>query len=328
MRATTLAAKDWCQQCGKSASLRRTSTARAMTTTRLWCVFELAAYLHSRNGRKANLVVCPVSVGVVLLFGHFALALFHLLFMILPVPAAPADFWPVGVIIVVGLCFPSYTALAYIALEHTRSIDKIHRQVQNFTMEHASAACCAMQHVTRGGQPILCDRVIISRCITSWFGSLQSFEDNVRSQVREVLVHQLTYNTFTYSRLVQLTAPALFFKLDRLAHSVVRDGKLPVDQVLTIIDDWLIFLPTLFLIHLQLTYRLRGCCGTKLKQLLASFLVVLVGIFSYVVVAAGEAVCLFLIEDIALARLVIVLVLLPLALFVWWRVPRPEQALT
>ena len=33
MRATTLAAKDWCQQYGKSASLRRTSTARAMTTT-------------------------------------------------------------------------------------------------------------------------------------------------------------------------------------------------------------------------------------------------------------------------------------------------------
>ena len=38
---TTLAAKDWRLQCGKSASLRRTSTAHAMTTTDLWHVFEL-----------------------------------------------------------------------------------------------------------------------------------------------------------------------------------------------------------------------------------------------------------------------------------------------
>ena len=40
-------------------------------TLRLWCVFELAAFLHSQRARKTELVVYPVSVGVVALVAHF-----------------------------------------------------------------------------------------------------------------------------------------------------------------------------------------------------------------------------------------------------------------
>ena len=36
-------------------------------TSRLWCVFELAAFLHSQRANKTELVIYPVSVGVVIL---------------------------------------------------------------------------------------------------------------------------------------------------------------------------------------------------------------------------------------------------------------------
>ena len=300
--------------------------------SRLWCVFELAAFLHSQRGKTADLTVCPVSVGSVLLVGQIGLAVFYLLFRFL---TASAEFYPDGALVMAALCFPSFTTLAYVALAHCRSIDKIHHQVQNFSIEHSSSGCCALQHIDpRTGYPILCDRAIISRCILAWFGSLQSFEDSVRGQVREVLVYQLMYNTFTYWRMVQLTSPVLFFGLDRLASRVVPDGTFPVgdgrfliDEVLVCAKDWLVFLPTLSLILLQLAYKLRRSCGTRLKQLLVSLLLVLVGVIIFAAVTAFEATCLFLIEDIVLARLAILAMHLPLALFVWWRVPRAERAL-
>ena len=78
MRATTLAAKDWCQQCGKSASLRRTSTARPMTTTRLMVrlracrlsqgqpvqAFELQAALCREPGLSSRVGQCFLLRGV------------------------------------------------------------------------------------------------------------------------------------------------------------------------------------------------------------------------------------------------------------------------
>ena len=135
-------------------------------------------------------MVCPVSVGSVLLVGHFGLALFHFLLSVFS--PAPADFYPYGALVYAAFCFPSFTLLAYVVLAHCRSINKIHHQVTKFTVEHASGGCCERQHIdSRTGEPILCDRAVISRCITEWFGSLQRFEDHVRDQVRKVLVHQL-----------------------------------------------------------------------------------------------------------------------------------------
>ena len=204
-------------------------------TSRLWCVFELAAYLHSHRGKKADLVVCPVSVGSVLLVGHFGLTMFYLLFILLP---AAVSFYPYGALLMASLCFPSFTALAYVVLGHCRSIETIHHEVRNFTIEHSSSGCCAKGHIDRRtNEPIQCDREIMCRCIIAWFGSLQSFEDHVRGQVREVLIHQLTHNTFTYWRMVQLTSPALFVGLDRLASAVVRDERFPMELVLLITKD-------------------------------------------------------------------------------------------
>ena len=300
--------------------------------SRLWCFFELAAFLHSQRGKTADLTVCPVSVGSVLLMGQIGLAVFFLLLLFLPVPA---DFYPYGALVLSALCFPSFTTLAYVVLAHCRSIDDIHHQVQNFSIEHSSSGCCDMQHIDpQTGDPMICDRAVISRCIIAWFGSLQSFEDSVRGQVRQVLVYQLTYNTFTYWRMVQLTSPCLFFGLDSVASLVVRDGafpigdgRFPIEEVLQYAKTWLIFLPTLALILLQLTYKLRTSCGTRLKQLLVSSLVVLVGVLIFAAVAAFETTCVSLIEDIVLARLAILAMYLPLALFLWWRIPRAERAL-
>ena len=292
---------------------------------RLWCVFELAAFLHSRQGKAVNLEVCPVLVGCTLLAGHLGLSLLHLIFVCIP---GQLDWFPYGLLLIAVLAFPSLTIGAHTVIQHYQSIDRIHQQVHNFTVDQTECGCCAMGHVNkRTGEPMACDREIIYRCINAWFGSLRQFEDHVRGEVREVMIHQLTFQTFTYWRMVQLASPVIFINLDVLASRARREGGSPVVPALALVRDWLVVLPTGLLLACQTAYKLRRYGATQLKRLLLSLLVVLVGVALYTAAALTAHACHHLLEDEVLAGVVVLAVLSPPALLMWWQMPRGESRL-
>ncbi|CAE7439836.1 unnamed protein product, partial [Symbiodinium pilosum] len=121
---------------------------------------------------------------------------------------------PWGLILLAAICFPSLTALGFAVLVHCRSIDEIHQQVRNFKIEGSLCGCCEINHVSRTGEQIACDREVICRCIVAWFGSLERFEDHVRGKVRAILVQQLTRDAFSYWHLAQMGSPIMFAHLD------------------------------------------------------------------------------------------------------------------
>ena len=259
-------------------------------TTRLWCVFELAGYLHSREGRKKELLVCPVFAGSALLSAHLGFSILFLLFILLLTQGedGPDNLYPWGALLIGGLCFPCMTLAAVVVLEHSCSIDRIQQQVRNFTVADAVCGCCAAGHVhQQTGAPILCDREIILRCIVAWFGSLSRFEDAIRGEVRAILVHQLAHNVFSYGRIVQVTSPMMFAVLDHWSSVVARDGRHHLEFTLSLAALWLVFIPTLGLILRQVAHKMRSACTTKLRHLLLAILLTFIGVGAY----AGFAVC-------------------------------------
>ncbi|CAE7747105.1 PRN1 [Symbiodinium pilosum] len=180
----------------------------ATYVSRLWCMFEMAAFLNSRESDKGaqekvlrlaeSLVVCPVFVGPALLIGHLGLCMLFTLYLFSQVPLFP---W--GAVFMCGLAFPCLMLFAFAVIAHCRSIDVIQQQVRNFTIDKSWSQCCSLGHAMPGsGAPMVCDRAIILRCIAAWFGSTKSFESTVRDKVQTVLVHQLTYHVFSYLRLI------------------------------------------------------------------------------------------------------------------------------
>ena len=253
-------------------------------TSRLWCVFELAGYLHSRAGSKKELVVCPVFAGSALLMAHLGFSVLILpVVLLLPRGGDGLDnMYPWGALLVGGLCFPCMTLADAMLLAHSRSIDRIQQQVSNFKVADAVCGCCAAGHVhQKTGEPILCDREIILRCIVAWFGSLSSFEDTVRGEVRAILVHQLAHTVFSYSRIVQLTSPIMLGILDHWCSRVAQDGQHHLEFFVSLISLWLVFIPTLLLILTQLAHKMRKACRTRLRHLILAVLLTFIGVGAY-----------------------------------------------
>ena len=237
--------------------------------SRLWCVFELATFLHSRElGTGKRLVVCPTFVGAALLCGHLGLCVLVVVFQ-----RSDTPLFPTGLLLICALVFPCLTLLAYLAVMHCCNIVIMQRQIRHFSLDNAYSICCDAGHIDNNGRRISCDRRIILRCIGTWFGSLQEFEDVVKREVLKVLVHQLANCTFSYWRAVQANSPVLWLFLDFM---VWRDTAIVV--LLRALLYWLLLLPSLELLLLRLAYAAASrLYGNMLCHLLLSLCLVACG---------------------------------------------------
>ncbi|CAE7465347.1 unnamed protein product [Symbiodinium necroappetens] len=243
----------------------------ATFVSRLWCMFEMAAFLHSHGleTRGKSLVICPVFVGPVFVIGNLGLCVLCMIFNFWPLPLFPS-----GGLLIATLTFPCLTLVSYIVLLHCRNIETMQKQVRHFTVQDSSSHCCASGHYDkRTGEHLICDRSIILRCVSAWFGSTEQFESLVRGKLLEVLVDQLANGTFTYWRLVQVNSPVLWVCLDIL-QEFLDNG---LNMFLTLILYWLMVLPNMALIMLRLTYMVRLWCESTFARVLLAVGLVAVG---------------------------------------------------
>ncbi|CAE7767980.1 unnamed protein product, partial [Symbiodinium necroappetens] len=152
---------------------------------RLWCLFEMAAFLkaHPAAAEKPYILqVKPILLGFIacttclaaFVGGFFAVFNpFYDLFR----------FW--GVLLAFGAAEGMF--LVHASRKYYRSLEAIESQLQDFRLRHAECWCCSVNHIhPASGMPIeVCDREIVSQCVTSWFGSEQEFDESVRKKVRE-----------------------------------------------------------------------------------------------------------------------------------------------
>ncbi|CAE7262715.1 unnamed protein product [Symbiodinium sp. KB8] len=238
----------------------------ATYATRLWCMFELAAFLHSRPAEsKAEIMVCPPLLGPIRLGIHFGMLLLMLVYW-------PAVFFGglkvLGGAAFVCLCWAGHTVRAY-----WRDVDMMEKQAGQFSIARSLCSCC---DAGTECNKLTCDRRIIAACIRAWFGSIAIFEERVHYEERKLLANRLCNNSITYFEMVQAAAPILWLGLDVMAtreNMHFKSAELAKDCA-----RWLAIVPFIMKLCLRLTYSLRARCCTVHVDILVSCGIVAVAV--------------------------------------------------
>eukprot|EP00434_Breviolum_minutum_P024591 symbB.v1.2.021721.t1/scaffold1893.1/size96936/6 len=185
-------------------------------TERLWCLFELAAFLKSKKmtSGKQVLIVRP------LFWGPISIAVFTVSFVVgLPFTTVSLHHSTIGIVLVMAPGLLSGLVVAYPTVltlrSYFRELDIMKEQLLTISFDATRSACCDQNHLDAAtGAPLLCDRRVVKECVKIWFGSQEAFEDAVRSEVLDMLMVVLNEKVFTYTWTLSVTMPFFWTFLD------------------------------------------------------------------------------------------------------------------
>eukprot|EP00440_Ansanella_granifera_P037359 gb/GFBE01040532.1/.p1 GENE.gb/GFBE01040532.1/~~gb/GFBE01040532.1/.p1 ORF type:complete len:557 (+),score=76.24 gb/GFBE01040532.1/:1-1671(+) len=203
--------------------------------TRLWCLFELAGWLH-QNRSLQSVVFVPLSYGVIV----YMTVLFLSLMSLSVTFASPLS--PAMLMSLLGVLFftmtPPFVPLLRNIVHHLRLLPT---QIDNFTVMAASCHCCDVNHKeapAESGDRIPCDRALIYRTLTKWFPpsgspsdahpslelkgdmvdvdprSLQQFDDSVRKMFRSFVLARVGPTKVSYPHAVMGSLPYVWRACD------------------------------------------------------------------------------------------------------------------
>ncbi|CAE7810978.1 unnamed protein product [Symbiodinium sp. CCMP2592] len=281
--------------------------------SRLWCIFEIAAFLHSRSpGCKADLRIVPPLLGPSLLGGEVLACAVCMIFLYVESSMASSEgsilvgelyLMVIGLHVVLFLSFVIHALRGY-----ARSVETLQEQLRDFKVEHARSACCDRGHEDKS---VLCDREVLLQCIEAWYKSLDRFELQVQSEVRLAIINELAHNTLSYQHVLLLSTPYVWLRLEYAA-SHAGD---PIRQVVDLAQTFtylLAIFPVVDKLGFRLCYRLRArCCKPYLDFLLS--MVIVIGAFMLYVVCYAIQLYVFRQNDRGLLLSVI-------SMLSWWTV--------
>ncbi|CAE7244748.1 ift122 [Symbiodinium sp. CCMP2592] len=242
--------------------------------SRLWCVFELAAFIHGHredpsSSLKKHLVIKP-SVLVPLTFLVGANSALTLLFETALPDTDVVAF--MRIVLFAGSQFP----LIYIIQRLWRKVMDAEKQFRNFSMQKVKCYCCSVNHLDQAGKPMPCDKEIIADCIVEWYGSVEDFEVGVRTHVHDAFIEQVSRFPLGYQWTVGMTTCILWGQLDAIAARAHGGAYSYAASVVVVTMAWFLWVtPTHFLIMIRIIAYLMETCQSK--SLLFSSLATCVG---------------------------------------------------
>jgi len=248
--------------------------------TRLWCVFEIAAFLHSRSpGSKADLQIIPPLLGPALLGFEMLFGICGIVYDYIESSLASSED---GILVgelhlmLIGVFVLLLGLATHLLRGYARSVEMLQDQLREFKVENTSSACCAN---CKKGESVLCDRAVILECIAAWYESLDSFELHVQSDVQLAVIDQLAYRAISYQRALLLFTPYVWLRLGYAA-SHASD---PIRQLVDLAQTFTYFLaiyPVMAKLCLRLCYSLRArCCRLYIDFFLS--MAVVIGAFLF-----------------------------------------------
>ncbi|CAE7300162.1 cpr6 [Symbiodinium natans] len=238
---------------------------------RLWCLFEIAAYLKTHE--DSTLLVQP------LILTQFVVSLFVLNFVL----------WGLNMVMVYDSVFtiPLYVLgtsaygwlIARNVLQYSKSFDSINSQLQNIEFEKAECYCCSVDHTGPQGQSFPCDRFCIRRCVQLWFGSVEEFEKSVQTRVKDVLSRQFSDRICPYPLLIITMLPFLWIQLDYAADWFAQgDNSAGVATMIFGVVLPVVNHPILIAPVLRVVRSLPQSCPHILQQILGSAVFVVISL--------------------------------------------------
>ena len=227
---------------------------------RLWCLFELAAFLKCKGAVTGEVLmirptfVGPCSIAAFLTAGASMLALTT--FPMASSESGPSTHLIPRVLGVLSICCVVGLSALMAFRGYFRSLQVLDEKLKSTSFEKVQSACCQQNHVNCLGHPILCDREVVKQCVTIWFGSTVAFEELIRSDVSELIATELCRNVFTRKWILQVLAPIVWAFMDFSA-SYIRSASwdLASQQAMRGLVAWLLVGPMLVELGILLSSR-------------------------------------------------------------------------
>lgn len=256
-------------------------------TQRLWCLFELAAFMKSKDssGSVQILTIRPTFIGpcMTVIFLMSFLAVLPLVFLrgenmdLMMLTAGAILLACVLPALVASMAFRSYF----------RSVDVLEDQLRTANLDEARCSCCDCGHVSQDGQSMICDRVVVKECIKIWFGNQEAFETCLHSEVLDTLSSKLRYGFFTKKYCLAMTMPILWAFMDISASWAAHAWwDFSVEWLLAGLTVWFIWIPLTFEWFVYLAHQHRQKASTCCRDLLRSIMVILLAAPMIVILAA------------------------------------------
>ncbi|CAK9076393.1 CCHC-type domain-containing protein [Durusdinium trenchii] len=257
---------------------------------RLWCVFELAAFIRSRPPEEAPEVqIRPTLLGtcaLAVIFGVTSIVV-CLATLISHQQQALSYLIVISVLLLLILYPAAATFRGYF-----HSVDTLCDQMSKFHLQETKCACCVQGHDE--STPV-CDRDIVTRCIRAWFGDEASFEKQMQVTVSASVAEHLGEHLFPYWLLLVASVPFMWVMLDIAVENLLfmKLGQFWLFWLITGFGWWIAAFPCCFCVFLFVAKVLRKprrylCC-----DLLTNFLVIL-GLLPAFVLIFGFEVLIFL----------------------------------
>ncbi|CAE7279543.1 unnamed protein product [Symbiodinium sp. CCMP2456] len=246
-------------------------------TQRLWCLFELAAFLKSKTSSQQHLIVRPIFMGPLSIAVYLTFAAFAMPMAVVPLPGfdarTVAQLLSAIVFCMLVVAVPTVSTIR----SYFRDLDTMTLQLSSISVDSTRSTCCDTHHVTPEGGRILCDRKIVKECVKIWFGSELTFQDTVRAEVLDILNRNLTQKVFSTPWALGVTSPIMLAFMD-VSVSFAHLGSLwePWDHnavalLLEGLTIWFLFVPAnkdLLILLIRIGRRRpRSTCLELLKNL-------------------------------------------------------------
>eukprot|EP00928_Gymnodinium_smaydae_P060863 TRINITY_DN4473_c0_g1_i1.p1 TRINITY_DN4473_c0_g1~~TRINITY_DN4473_c0_g1_i1.p1 ORF type:complete len:562 (-),score=66.31 TRINITY_DN4473_c0_g1_i1:54-1739(-) len=246
---------------------------------RLWCTYELAAWIHLGK-QAANIVLLPVQLPYI----HLCCS-FH--FMFYPVMMSLLEFHAVDVSWLGGfgyICF--YGCLGGITMTFVQSgilvqILQLDEQLATFRIDDSQCFCCTHDHVHPATlAPMPCDRELVYETLSRWHElagpaddeetevrnhSLEAFDKNVRTLLRDHVLTLISPRAWspTYVQTLHSSIPLIWGGLNTFGKACIAGNY--VDGVMALFYgtcDTFISVPCFILYACWLMHR-----GSKLVKM-------------------------------------------------------------
>ena len=172
-----------------------------------------------------------------------------------------------------------------------RDLDTMKRQLLSLSFDTARCSCCDNGHVNELGEYELCDRVLVKECVNLWFGSQEAFENTVRSEVSDILNHDLdSMRVFSTKWALAVTCPIMWGFMDFAAGELAKDEPLEnrraLSYLLAGLGIWLTF-PAVKDLVIPSLKLIRPPCGNACVEVTINFFMAFFAIASETVIIAS-----------------------------------------
>ena len=257
-------------------------------TSRLWCLFELAAFMKSKdsNCNTQILTVQPTFIGpcFIAIFVMSFLGMLPITFWIYFFDAQ----WLMSLAgALFAMCLPPALVASKAFRSYFNSVDLLEHQLRTASLDEAHCSCCDCHHVSARGYQLMCDRMVVKGCVKMWFGSQEAFEKCLHSELLETLSWKLRYGVFTKKYCLAMTMPILWGFMDVFVSWAVNAWwALAVETLFFGLFVWSIWMPLTFEWFVYFARRFGPKGSTCFRDLLRSILVVLLAMPMVIIVTA------------------------------------------